>query len=435
MNWIVAQFEFDATDRFLQKTPFSFDASIWEFYAPLWIGGRLILARPDGHRDGNYLVETIIEQDITILQLVPSQLQMLLQVERFAQCRSLRIVFCGGEPLTPQLVNQFWERLPNTRLVNLYGPSEATIDSTFWESKKNATSDNIPIGKPIANAQVYLLDNYRQPVPVGVAGEIYIGGAGVGQGYHNRPELTAKHFVDNPFSKESESCLYKTGDLGRFLPDGNIQFLGRVDHQVKIHGFRIELGEIETALHQHPAVREAIVLAREDSPGDKRLAAYVVLTQATPPTVGEWRHFLSQTLPNYMVPSAFVVLNEIPLNPSGKVDRKALPVPELDRSALGSNLVAPGTATEETLANIWREVLKLKTIGINDNFFELGGDSIATIQVAMQISRTFQIELQPVVLFEIPTIAELADHIEDILMAEIENLTDEEVEALLASLD
>ena len=275
MHWMQALFPLEASDRVIQRTPFSFDASVWEFYAPLLAGARLVLADPAGHKDPAYLVRAIREHGITVLQLVPSLLEMLLEQPDFDETLTLRRVFCGGEALAPSLVERFHAR-SNAELCNLYGPTEAAIDSVYWVSPRAQVLATVPIGRPIANAEIYILDHHGRPVPVGVPGELHIGGAGLARGYLHRPDLTAARFIAHPFRSDAGARLYKSGDLARYRADGQIEFLGRLDHQVKLRGYRIELGEIETALAQHPAVREAVVVCREDQPGDRRLVAYIV---------------------------------------------------------------------------------------------------------------------------------------------------------------
>ncbi|MGH8672245.1 MAG: non-ribosomal peptide synthetase, partial [Burkholderiales bacterium] len=279
--WMQRVFPLTAEDRVLQKTEISFDPSIWEFYAPLIAGARLIMAQPQGHRDSAYLVKAIAEYKVSVLQVVPAMMQFILQEPALHGCTSLRNIYCGGDVLSPELVVQAQQRL-DAGIINLYGPTEATIDTLFWVCQRGYEGRSVPIGRPIDNAQVYILDSYLHPVPVGVPGELYIGGAGLARGYLNRPELTAEKFIPDPFGNEPGTRLYKTGDLARYLPDGNIEFLRRADHQIKLRGFRIELGEIESLLTQHPKVKSAVVLLREDSPGDKRLVAYVVAASGRP---------------------------------------------------------------------------------------------------------------------------------------------------------
>ncbi|MCL5995880.1 MAG: amino acid adenylation domain-containing protein, partial [Chloroflexi bacterium] len=417
MFWMQETFPLTAADRVLQKTPLSFDASVWEFYAPLWSGAQLVLARQDGHRDSAYLVKTITASRVTILQLVPTLLHLLLDEPGFGTCRTLRRVYCGGEALTVDLQERLFVALP-VELHNLYGPTEASIDATFWTCKPGDHRAVVPIGRPIANTQVYVLDHNMQPVPVGVPGELYIGGAGLARGYLYRPDLTTGRFIPDPFCQESGARLYKTGDLVRYLPDGNLEFLGRMDGQVKVRGFRIELGEIETVLGQHQTVRRAAVLAREFAPNDRRLVAYVVPAEPNRASLaGEWRAFLKSRLPDYMLPSAFVTLNELPLTPNGKVDRRALPAPEL-HTQTDQTCVAPCTPTEELLEGIWAQVLHLEhagtgcSIGMQDNFFDLGGHSLLATQVLSRVRETFQVELPLRTLFEAPTIAAFSEKVE-----------------------
>jgi acyl carrier protein len=311
---------------------------------------------------------------------------------------------CGGETLTPDLATQLLTR--SSTLWNVYGPTETTIWSSIFRIE--APNGLIPIGRPIANTQMYILDRYQQPLPIGVPGELYIGGAGLARGYLNRPDLTDEYFIANPFSNDPESRLYKTGDLARYLPDGNILFLGRIDNQVKIRGYRIELGEIESVLAQHPAIQQAVVLAREDIPGDRRLVAYTVTTDGSAPSAHDLRSFVQLKLPDYMVPSAYVFLDSLPLTPNGKLDRKVLPVPDHSRPELDDAFAAPGTPVEKILANIWAEILKLDKVGIRDNFFELGGHSLLATQVVSRIRSAFSIEFPLRQLFESPTVAEMA---------------------------
>lgn len=325
--WMQDQYRLTASDRVLQKTPFSFDVSIWEFFWPLLAGARLIMARPDGHKDSAYLVHLIIQESITTLHFVPSMLQIFLEEPTLDRCHSLKRVICSGEALPVALRDRFFDRL-DAELHNLYGPTEAAIDGTFWQCQGDRNVTSIPIGRPIANTQIYILDSELQPVPIGESGELHIGGAGVGRGYLNRPKLTAQKFIDNPFSEGPGSRLYKTGDLARYLPDGNIEYIGRIDHQVKIRGFRIELGEIEAACYQYPEVREAVVIDREDTPGEKRLVAYIVPkhqddAQTQSEQLDQWQDVIDVTY-SKLTPSADPMLNLVGWNDSysGK------PIPE-----------------------------------------------------------------------------------------------------------
>jgi amino acid adenylation domain-containing protein len=408
--WMQQMYRLMPDDRVMQKTPFSFDVSVWEFFWPLISGARLVVARPGGHQDPAYMAALIAEQQITTMHFVPSMLQAFLLEPDLERCRSLRQVMCSGEALPFDLQERFFTRFAATELHNLYGPTEAAIDVTSWRCQRGSKDWTVPIGRPIANTQIYILDYAMQPVPIGVAGELYIGGVNVARGYFQRPELTAEKFIRDPFSADPQARLFKTGDLARYRPDGVIEFLGRIDTQVKIRGFRIELGEIEAALSQHPVVKEAVVLAREDAPGDKRLVAYLVIDQARGQDglyVEELRDFLKQTLPHYMIPAAFVFLDALPLMSNGKVSRKALPAPEFDRPNLEAAYVAPSTPAEETLAKIWSKVLGIERIGVHDNYFSLGGASIQGLQVIAKANAA-GLPLTPEMLFEYQTIAELA---------------------------
>ncbi|MGH7830815.1 MAG: amino acid adenylation domain-containing protein, partial [Candidatus Binatia bacterium] len=326
-----------------------------EFYAPFVAGARLVLAGPEGHQDSRELIQVIEEQKVTTLQVVPSLLRVLLDEPDLERCTHLRRVFAGGEPLPVELQEGVFART-GAELYNLYGPTEASIDATFWTCKRNADRQIVPIGRPIANTDIYLLDRHLHPVPIGVAGEIHIGGAGLARGYLNRPDLTAEKFIPNPFSTEPGARLYKTGDRARYLPDGNIEFLGRIDSQVKVRGFRIELGEIETLLADHPGARQSVAIVREDEPGQKRLVAYLVAKREFALTTSDLRGYLKDKLPEYMIPSAFVMLDALPLTPNGKVDRKALPAPDHSRPEQENPFVPPSTAAEKTIAEIWAQV-------------------------------------------------------------------------------
>jgi amino acid adenylation domain-containing protein len=422
--WMQETYELDETDRVLQKTPFSFDVSVWEFFWPLMTGACLVVACPEGHKDPAYLVETIVEQGITTMHFVPSMLRAFLVERGLEECASLKLVICSGEALSFDLQELFFARM-RAELHNLYGPTEAAIDVTFWPCERKSDPRIVPIGHPIANIQIYLLDAHLQPVPIGVPGELHIGGMGLARGYLNRPDLTAGRFIPNPFSGVPGARLYKTGDLACYLPDGNIEFLGRIDHQVKVRGFRIELGEIEMVLAQHPAVREAVVLAQAGEPDDpasplrlgKRLVAHLVLNDGQKPAVGELRRFTQEKLPDYMVPSIFVTLEALPLTSNGKVDRRALPVPDQEACESRDAFVAPRTLVEEQLVDIWAKVLGLKHIGVYDDFFDLGGHSLLAVQVMTRVREAFQTGLLLRDLFESPTVAGLAEHIEAVKWA------------------
>jgi amino acid adenylation domain-containing protein len=407
LQWMQEYLGLTTADRVLQKTPFSFDVSVWEFFWPLMTGAELVLALPDEHKDGLRLKERIVRQGITTLHFVPPMLQAFLETPGVEVCaETLRRVICSGEALGAVTQQQCWAQLPGVELHNLYGPTEAAIDVTAWSCDPTAPTDPVPIGRPIANSHIYILDHRGEPVPVGVPGELYIGGVNVARGYHKRPALTAENFVPDPFSVEPGRRMYRTGDLTRYRRDGAIEYLGRLDHQVKIRGVRIELGEIESCLQRHPAVQEAVVVAQPTAAGSKRLVGYVVCKpdhEAESETIRQW---VGTQLPEALVPSVVLVLASLPLTPNGKVNRKALPMPDLQtqRSQIYEE---PVTEPERILAAIWGEVLGQPRVGRLDNFFELGGDSINTLQV---LARAHQrgLKLTPKQLFEHPTVATAA---------------------------
>jgi amino acid adenylation domain-containing protein len=407
LQWMQDYFGLTPADRVLQKTPLSFDVSVWEFFWPLMTGAELVLAQPDEHKDGLRLKERIIRQGITTLHFVPPMLQAFLETPDVEACaKALRRVICSGEALGGTVQRQCWTRLPGVELHNLYGPTEAAIDVTVWSCDPTDPAEPVPIGRPIANTQIYILDDRGEPVPIGVPGEVHIGGVNVARGYHQRPALTAERFVPDPFSAERGRRLYRTGDLGRYRSDGAIEYLGRLDHQVKIRGVRIELGEIESCLHQHPAVQEAVVVAQEAAAGNKRLVGYVVPRTGHEVSGEAIRQWVGAQLPEALVPSVVLSLAALPLTPNGKVDRKALPLPDL-QARMAQTYEEPVTEPERILADIWAEVLGQSRVGRLDNFFELGGDSINTLQV---LARAHQrgLKLTPKQLFEHPTVAAAA---------------------------
>lgn len=405
-------FDVNPHSHILQFASFSFDASVWEIFMALGSGASLYMGTQDSLRPGADLIKFLREQSITYVTLPPTALAALPAEE----LPSLQTLIVAGEACNPKLIAQ-WSQ--GRRFFNAYGPTELTVCATVAEC--HAGDTQATIGKAIANTQVYILDNHLQPVPIGIAGELYIGGDGLARGYLNRPELTRERFIPNPFDDSAAkpcprasagSRLYKTGDLARYLPDGNIEFLGRVDNQVKIRGFRIELDEIEKLLIQHPDVKQVAVIAREDIPGDKRLVAYIVLNQKPEAIIATFKRFLEEKLPNYMVPGVFVILDSLPLTPNGKVDRQNLPKGDRTRPDLEETFVAPRNAIEEKLASIWAELLGIEQIGINDNFFNLGGHSLIAAQMLSRIRDGFKVELFFHHIFANPTIAGLAGLIE-----------------------
>ena len=401
---------FSEKDQMAFKTPFCFDASVWEFFTPLLLGATLVMARHDGHQNSEYLTEWLISQHITVLQTVPSQLQMLLAEDRFGDCSSLKYVFCGGEVLPVDTMRQFF-KTTNARLVNVYGPTEACVDATYYFCDAADDYGQVPIGRPIANTNAYILDSRLQPVPIGVVGELYIGGEGLAKGYFHQPELTESRFVRNPFSDQPDARLYRTGDLARYFPDGTIGYAGRDDHQVKIHGYRIELDEIGAVIKEY-GVQNALVAAVKDQSGNHRLVAYVIMDTRQMFDEEVLRDYLRKKLPSYMLPHSFVILDTFPLLPSGKVDRKALPIPDFSRRHVNSKFAAAQSPAEIQLVRIWSEVLNMKDIGIDDNFFELGGHSLLATRVMSRVRDVFKTELSLTDFFLASTIRNLATKID-----------------------
>ncbi|WP_412765391.1 non-ribosomal peptide synthase/polyketide synthase [Pseudomonas sp. NGC7] len=403
--WMQKAYGLDASDSVLQKTPFSFDVSVWEFFWPLMTGARLVMAQPGAHRDPQLLVDTINQYAISTLHFVPSMLQAFMTHEAVESCRSLKRVVCSGEALPAELARQTLQRLPGAGLYNLYGPTEAAIDVTHWTCRPDERI-SVPIGQPIDNLKTHILEGSLQPAVRGSAGELYLGGVGLARGYHQRPALTAERFVPDPFS-DNGGRLYRTGDLARYNTDGVIDYAGRLDHQVKIRGLRIELGEIEARLLELPAVQEAVVLA-QDGPSGKQLVGYVVpadSTQNEGALRDSLREALKAGLPDYMVPTHLLLLSTLPVTPNGKLDRKALPQP--DASLLQGEYIEPQTEMEQQIAAIWADVLRLERVGLSDNFFELGGDSIVSLQVVSR-ARLQNIQFTPKELFQAQTVQGLA---------------------------
>ncbi|GLU36611.1 amino acid adenylation domain-containing protein [Pseudomonas sp. NBRC 100443] len=396
--WMQEAYGLNAGDTVLQKTPFSFDVSVWEFFWPLMTGARLVVAAPGDHRDPAKLVELINREGVTTLHFVPSMLQAFLQDAAVTSCSSLKRIICSGEALPVDAQQQVFAKLPQAGLYNLYGPTEAAIDVTHWTCVEEG-KDAVPIGQPIANLGCHILDGNLEPVPVGVLGELYLAGEGLARGYHQRPSLTAERFVASPFVPGER--MYRTGDLARYRADGVIEYAGRIDHQVKLRGLRIELGEIEARLLEHELVREAAVLAVDG----KQLVGYVVLDAEQ----DDWREILAAhlaaSLPEYMVPAQWLALEGMPLSPNGKLDRKALPKP--DATVAQTDYVAPRNEVEQRLAAIWQDLLGIPQVGLDDNFFALGGDSIIAIQVVSR-ARQAGLQLSPRDLFQHQSVRGLA---------------------------
>ncbi|SOS34926.1 peptide synthetase [Pseudomonas syringae group genomosp. 3] len=407
LHWMQKAYALDGSDTVLQKTPFSFDVSVWEFFWPLLTGARLAVALPGDHRDPERLVQTIRQHQVTTLHFVPSMLQAFLTHPQVESCNSLRRVVCSGEALPAELAGQVLKRLPQAGLFNLYGPTEAAIDVTHW----TCTTDDVlsvPIGRPIDNLKTHILDDGLLPAAQGVAAELYLGGVGLARGYHNRAALTAERFVPDPFDEQG-GRLYRTGDLARYRDEGVIEYAGRIDHQVKIRGLRIELGEIEARLHEHAGVREANVIDI-DGPSGKQLVAYLVPTDVdqAPDALREaLKTHLKAHVPDYMVPIYFVFLDVMPLTANGKLDRRALPKPDVSQSQQG--YVAPRTEFEQRLAALWEQVLQVEQVGLNDNFFALGGHSLLAVSLAGRIRGTFDISIKLHDFLLMQTLGELAD--------------------------
>ncbi|MEV4643107.1 amino acid adenylation domain-containing protein, partial [Actinoplanes sp. NPDC049548] len=412
--WMQSEYGLDPTDRVLQKTPSSFDVSVWEFFWPLLVGATLVLARPGGHRDPAYLAGLIQRERISTVHFVPSMLEAFLSAPEAAACTSLRRVICSGEALPTGLARRF-ATISGAGLHNLYGPTEASVDVTGYEYRDSDRTASVPIGRPVWNTQVYVLDAALRPVPPGVPGELYLAGAQLARGYLHRPGLTAERFVANPLASplEAGARMYRTGDVVRWCAPGVLEYLTRADDQVKLRGFRIELAEIANVATTHPQVAQAAVVVREDRPGDQRLVAYIVGRAGSDGTVdapdaADLRRHIAAALPEYMVPAAVVRLDALPLGPSGKLDRRALPAPETGGMPAGR---APRDHREKVLCGLFAEVLGVPAVTIDDDFFQLGGHSLLVIKLVSRVRHELGAELSIRGLFEGPTVAELAERL------------------------
>ncbi len=414
--WMQERFSLTPRDRVLQKTTFTFDVSVWEFFWPLMTGSTLVLARPGGHRDPSYLARTIAEREITTLHFVPSMLRVFLEAPETADCGCLKRAILSGEALPADLARRFAERLPAAELHNLYGPTEASIDATAWRYRPQPeTRATVPIGRPIANLRTCLIDPGLRPLPLGVPGELLLGGPGLARGYLGRPGLTARCFVPDPLSQVPGERLYRTGDLVRHLAGGEMEFLNRLDHQVKVRGFRIELGEIEAHLREHPAVAEGVVVVESRAVGEGALSVRLMACVVAGPEAGEeletrLRAWLGERLPEYMVPASFVTLESLPQTASGKIDRGALSRLTAAKERRGE-AVAPRGETERAVAKIWQEVLGVESVAVTDNFFDLGGDSLLLAQVHSRLRQAFETDLSMVDLFRFTTVKSLAERL------------------------
>jgi amino acid adenylation domain-containing protein len=455
--WMWNAYPFHASETCCQKTALSFIDSVWEIFGPLLQGIRTVIVPRETLLEPQQFIDLLFEWNVSRLVLVPSLLRMLLdQFPNLATALpKLNLWSVSGEVLSSELVHRFQEALPDATLLNIYGSSEIAGDVTWHELRKPAldkdNSYSAPIGMPISNTQIYILDRFLGPVPVGVRGEIHVGGANLARGYWNKPEATAERFITNPFDQNSATRLYKTGDFGRFLPDGVIEYLGRADSQVKIRGMRVELEEVESVLRSHPLVSESAVVVTNEK---TTLAAYVVGAEGQAPVAAQLRRFAHSKLPEHMVPSHYIVVESLPVLPSGKINRKQLQSRDLPSSASEDAYKAPRTEIEETLAKIWSEVLKIKRVGVEDNFFELGGHSLLAVQVISRVRRTLDVEISVRSIFEEPIIASLAEKVvkakadglkahppiitkaapagnREMLMAQLDKLSPEEIRALL----
>ena len=415
----------------LQKTPFSFDVSVCELFSPLTTGATLVMARPGGHRDPAYLARVVAQRQVTSIRFVPSMLRAFLDVLPSGEVDlpSVRQVLCSGEALPPDLVVAAHERL-NCDVLNLYGPTEAAVEVT---STHCLPGEAVTIGRPVANTRTYIVDDDLHPVPVGEVGELMLAGVQLARGYLGQPTLTAASFLPDPFTDEPGQRMYRTGDLARYRPDGNIQYLGRLDHQVKIRGFRIELGEIETVLAEHPDVRGAVVNPRPGAAGGTQLVAYLLPARSGPVDHRDVREHLARRVPEYMVPHLWMTLDELPLTSSGKVDREQLPAPApIPSTADDGPSVAPRTPTERAVAEVWAEVLEVDQCGVHDDFFDLGGHSLLATQVIALLHERFPVVLPVSAVFEAPTVAELAAVVQRAVEEHVARLSESELDQILA---
>jgi amino acid adenylation domain-containing protein len=413
------KFNFNDQDVWTLFHSYAFDFSVWEMWGALLYGGKLVIVSYMTSRSPEEFYQLLVKENVTVLSQTPSAFRQLLQVDQTIEDKNalkLRYIIFGGEALDISSLSPWFKKHGDQapQLINMYGITETTVHVTYYAlTMTDALNQKSIIGTALPDLQTYILDKHLHPQAIGIPGELYVAGAGLARGYLNRSELTAEKFIHNPFCDKPNARLYKTGDLARWLPDGNIEYLGRIDQQIQLRGFRIELGEIESVLGQHPQLREVVLSIYEPVLGDKRLVAYVVAHGAVAPTLSELRDFTKSHLPEFMTPSAFVFLDELPLTPNGKLDRNALPMPDMNRQELDVDFIAPRSQVEKQLAEIWCDVLKINRVGIHDNFFELGGQSLLAMQVMTRVSEQLSMEIPLAGLFERPTIAGLAQLIEN----------------------
>jgi amino acid adenylation domain-containing protein len=424
LSWCIKAYRVDQGIGTLVHSPISFDLTITSLFSPLLVGCSVNLL-PENQGIETLSQALLQSHNLSLVKITPAHLELLKTLSPETVAGRTRAFIIGGENLTSQHIDFWQEFTPDTMLVNEYGPTETVVGCCIYQVSDRYQSGSIPIGQPIANTQLYVLDKHLQPVPVGVPGELYIAGKGLARGYLNRSELTAEKFIPNPFSQEPGERLYKTGDLVSHSPTGVLEFLGRIDHQVKLRGFRIELEEIAAVLLKYPSVQESVAIVREDVVGDQRLVAYIVVNPESAFNINDLRDFLQQKLPDYMVPSLFVPLKNLPLTPNGKIDRQALPAPDQVRPEQAGLFIAPRNSTEIELANIWAELLRIERIGVYDNFFDLGGHSLLATQLISRVRDAFQVELLVRHIFAAPTVADLAAIV-------VKKLTEQADEKLLA---
>jgi len=411
LYWMQEEYKIKQSDHILQKTPFSFDVSLWELFLPLITGSKMILAAPGGHKDNAYLLNLITKESVSILHFVPSMLQAFLEEPNLNAISSIRHLFCSGETLPLHLEKLFYTKM-NSRLHNLYGPTEASVDVTNWECSQDNKRPSVPIGCPISNTQIYILNNSLAPVPIGVTGELYITGKGLSLGYCNNPSLSEQMFIPNPFSDIPGDRLYKTGDMARWFSDGNIEYRGRRDSQIQFHGHRIELGEIESILSRFHDLSSCAVILDKTTALEGRIVAYYTTVDTNPIATETLRGFLKTMLPDHMIPSFYIHLPDMPITTSGKVDRKSLPKFKMEHKDALPRREHPTSKTEQIIESAWSSALDLTNFGLNDNFFEVGGNSILLTQVHLFLRDHFGSQLSIVNLFQFPTIASLATYIE-----------------------
>jgi amino acid adenylation domain-containing protein len=426
-------------DRIAQTACQCFDISVWQFLAGLMVGGRIEIVRSEYARDPVKLLEQVETRGVSVLETVPAMLRgMIESLEEGdagdAELKRLRWLVVTGEALSAELCRRWLRLREKTKLINAYGPTECSDDVTHYVMSRAPEEGEVeaPIGRPLLNTRIYIVDVRNELAPAGAIGEICVGGEGVGRGYKNEAGKTAEVFIPDRFSGERGSRIYRTGDLGRWREDGNVEYLGRIDEQVKVRGYRVELGEIEAALEKHPAVKESVVVAKGESGREKTLVCYVVMKEAA--GVGQLRHFLMERLPEYMAPSAYMKLEKMPLTSNGKVDKSALPSPDLSETGGPGAMedetlfLAPRTSVEEALVEIWQEVLGKRRIGVEDDFFDLGGYSLLATQVTSRLKKRFQLEVPLSAMFEARTVARLAEFVEALIIEEIERMDEQEAE-------